>query len=403
MAILRLSDRGVGALKLPPEGQAQIDYWDALTPSFGVRVSRGGRKAFFVATRVEGRLRRFTLKPPFPQLSLADAREKARKIIADAQRGVDPQAAKAEARAAALKRKRNSFGAVAAEFMESHAKNLRSRDQVERLIRVELLPHWADRPITSITRGDIKELLRDKAKVSVSSADRLLPQISKIFAWALDEEIIAASPAMRLPRQGEATERERVLSPAEIRVVWAAFDRMAYPFGKLFKMLLLTAQRRSEVAGMKWAELDVDGWLLPGARAKSKSGHRVPLSSFAREILEGLPRIGEHVFIARADKPVRGWSKAKARLNELCWPRIADWHLHDLRRTAATQMRSLGVDRLTVSKILNHAEAGVTKVYDRHAADPEKAAALELWGNRLGQILAGDPDGRVVTFRRAKG
>lgn len=400
MPILKLSDKGMAALKLPPEGQAQIDYWDSLTPSFGVRVSRGGRKAFFVATRIDGRLRRLTLKPAFPALSLADARTEARKMIADAQAGIDPEARKAAVRAAAAKRKRNTFGAVAADFIESHAKKLKSRAQVERLIRVELLPHWADRPIASITRADIKTLLRDKAKVSVSSADRLLPQISKIFAWALDEEIIAASPAMRLPQLGDATERERVLSPDEIRTAWAAFDRMGYPFGPLFKMLLLTGQRRSEVAGMKWSELEADGWLLPATRSKSKSGHRVPLSTFAREILVSLPQLGDHVFIARADKPVRGWSKAKARLDGLCSTPIPDWHLHDLRRTAATQMRSLGVDRLTVSKILNHAEAGVTRIYDRHAADPEKAAALERWANRLREILAGKTGGKVVTLHK---
>src|SRR5262249_22760244 len=157
------------------------------------------------------------------------------------------------------------------------------------------------------------------------------------------------SPAVRLPRYGQEQERERTLTPEEIRAVWSAFDRIGYPFGPLFKLLLVTAQRRGEVAGMKWSELDGDGWLLPQARAKSKQGHRVPLSSLALEILEKCPRLGEHVFVARGDKPLQGWSKAKKRADAL----PAAWRIHDLRRTAATQMRSLGIDRLVVSKILN--------------------------------------------------
>ncbi|MGD0533390.1 MAG: site-specific integrase [Methyloceanibacter sp.] len=173
--------------------------------------------------------------------------------------------------------------------------------------------------------------------------------------------------------------------------MWGAFDRLHHPFNGLFKLLLVTAQRRGEVAGMKWCEIDGDGWVIPGARAKSGVGHRVPLSSLALEILDGLPRMGEHVSSCRADKPPRDFSGPKARVASLT-PSIAPWVLHDLRRTAETQMRSAGIDRLVVSKLLNHAEAGVTRVYDRYAADPEKIAAMERWANRLRGIIAGETD-----------
>jgi integrase len=284
--------------------------------------------------------------------------------------------------------------------MTDHAKNLRTRAEMQRKLNVELLPHWGDRPIASITRADVKALLREKARSSTSAADRLLPLISKIFAWALDEEIVSSSPAMRLPRHDEAVERERTLSPNEIRTVWQAFGRVGYPFGDLFKFLLVTGQRRGEAAGMKWSEIDEEGWLLPGARAKSKQGHRVPLSSLAREILDGLPRHGELVSTARGDRPLGGWSKAKARVNALC-PDVPDWRIHDLRRSVATQLRTLGIDRLVVSKILNHAEGGVTRLYDRYSADPEKTAALERWANRLRAIIAGETDPKVVNLRKA--
>ena len=115
-----------------------------------------------------------------------------------------------------------------------------------------------------------------------------------------------------------------------------------YPFGPLFKLLLLTAQRRSEVAGMKWAELDAEGWLFRRQIQVEERASR-PLIKLRPGDPREPPPDRRSVFIARADKPVRGWSKAKSRVDSLCSLAIGDWHLHDLRRTAATQMRSLGV------------------------------------------------------------
>jgi integrase len=157
-------------------------------------------------------------------------------------------------------------------------------------------------------------------------------------------------------------------------------------------MLLVTGQRRGEVAGMKWSEIAEDEWRLPNERAKKGKGHLVPLSSLAREILSSTPQIGEYVLRARQDQPLQGWSNAKERIE-------GDWHLHDLRRSFATQLRSLGVDRVVVSKLLNHAEAGVTKIYDRYAADPEKTAAMERWANRLREIISGTDTDNVVQLR----
>ncbi len=126
----------------------------------------------------------------------------------------------------------------------------------------------------------------------------------------------------------------------------------------------------------------------------------MPLSSLAREILDGVPQIGEIVFRYHHDKEMSGWSKATKRLNQLTGP-MEPWKLHDFRRTFATHLRSIGVDRLVVCKLLNHAEAGVTKVYDRYTADPEKTAAMERWANRLREIISGAPADNVVQIKRA--
>ena len=373
------------AVKAPTSGN--VDYWDELLPGLAVRVGHGGTKSFFVGTRVKGRYRRITLKPAFPHLELATARSQARQIIADAQGGIGPEVRK-------KRQEKGTFGALAADFMGDFAHSHRTRKEMQRKIDVDLA-EWRDRPIADISRGEIKELLRVKARTAPISANRLLALISKVFSWAVDEEIIQASPAIRLPRPGEEKDRERVLSAEEIGRLWPAFAELGYPFGDLYKIMLCTAQRRGEVASMKWSQLGPDGWRLPASSAKTKVGHLVPLSTLARAILEGLPQIGEHVFIARQDAPLQGWSKAKTRID---WIITLDepWQVEDTRRTAATHMRSLGVDRIVVDKILNHAESGVTKVYDRWSADPEKAAALERWANRLRELISGKPESNVV-------
>ena len=350
--------------------------------------------------RAEGsELKRFTLGF-YPAISLADARKQAERIIKDAAEGISPDDREIEERQKRQAQRLNSFGKVAAEFMADHASKLRTSDQIQRQIDKELLPVWGDRPITSITRGEVKALLREKAREAPISANRLTSLISKIFNWALDEEIVSASPAIRLGRAVEH-ERERSLTEDEIRVLWPAFDKLGAPFGHALKFLLVTGQRRGEVADLKWADIDGDGWVLPAASAKSKKGHRVPLSTLALEIIGSCPRLGERVFMSgRGMGAIQGWDSAKLRAESLLANPIAPWRIHDLRRTMATQMRSIGVDRLVVSKILNHAESGVTKIYDRFSADPEKTAAMERWANHLRAIIAGEQGDNIVQMKK---
>ena len=384
----KLNDKALQGLKFTKSGQ--VDVWDSVLRGLAVRVGRN-TKTFFVGTRVSGKYRRITVGS-YPAISLADARKRAGEIINDAQSGVGPE----------LRKKREAkgtFGAVAKSFMTDYASKHRSRREMQRKINRELAV-WHDRQISEITRADIKELLRVKARTAPIMANRLKALISKIFTWALKEEIINSSPAMSLDMPGGSErdrQRERNLSADEIRVVWAAFDKLPYPYGPAFKLLLITGQRRSEVGGMRWSEITEEGWRIPNERTKRGKGHLVPLSSLAWEILTELPRRGDCVFgvTSRHDTPPQAWSRAKEQIGAV----IDDWHTHDLRRTFATQLRKLGVDRLVVSKLLNHAEAGITFIYDRYSADPEKAAAMERWANRLREIISGEPAGNVVPMR----
>jgi integrase len=396
----KLTDKGLQKL-VPVPGQKQTDFWDELTPGFGVRVSYGGRKSFQVLTRVNGKLQRLTIGS-YPRLSLAEARDQAERLLKDAAAGISPKDRETEQRHQAQAQRLNSFGAVAAAFMEDHAKGLRSRDELQRMLDRDLLPLWRGRAIASITRSEVKALLRAKASTAPIAANRTASLLSKLFDWAMDEaEVIEASPAVRLKREKEQA-RERSLTADEIAALWATWTKIGYPFGHALKLLLVTGQRRGEVGGLRWCDI-IDGntWKLAGADTKTGKGHAVPLSSLALEVIGACPRIGERVFVARKGSgPINGWEDAKRRSESFLANPIKPWRIHDLRRSCATHMRSIGVDRLTVSKILGHAESGVTQVYDRFADDAGKQAAAERWAYRLREIVTGDAGGNVVPMQK---
>jgi integrase len=134
------------------------------------------------------------------------------------------------------------------------------------------------------------------------------------------------------------------------------------PYGPLVRLLLLTGQRRAEVAEMRWSEIDFKtrAWTLPKERAKNGVAHTVPLLPQAVEILETLPRIaGEDdlVFTSNGKTPVSGFSKAKARIDAVL-PDLPHWTFHDLRRTFASGCAKLGVNLPVIEKLLIRARTG---------------------------------------------
>jgi hypothetical protein len=163
--------------------------------------------------------------------------------------------------------------------------------------------------------------------------------------------------------------------------------------------MLLTAQRVGEVSSMEWAEIDLKRgwWTIPAAKAKNRLAHRVPLTGMALELILARPRqAGARyvfpVFSSTTPDPLQGGAVRARRCG------LKDWTPRDLRRTAASPMTGLGVPRLVVSRILNHAERGVTAVYDRHSYDEEKRQALELWEERLREIIGGRSRRRCDRF-----
>lgn len=410
----KLTDKRVKSIPLPSRAEAQREVWDSVLPGFGLRLGWKGRRSFMVQCRIHGHQRRFTVGT-YPAIGLAEARERARAIMEDAQRGIDPKRRQELERQANEARARDRFRDVAEAFIAERVEGrLRTARPYAVSIRRDLYPVWGNRSIHDIRRRDVKELLSHKAKTAPIEANRLLEKVRRLFNWCVDEEILEANPASRITPPALETERERVLTDAEFLLFWRATERLGDPFGSYFQTLAVTAQRVSEVAHMRWADLQLEAgraygvkggaWSLPGESAKEGSGHLVPLPALACCILSGVPQIGPYVFMSGRTKntPISGFSKGKARLDRAMADlaredaaaagadpdtvELRPWWLHDLRRTAATRMRGLGVDRLTVSKVLNHAEAGVTRVYDRFSMDTDKRRALERWADYIERL-----------------
>ena len=386
MAVSRLTTVGVERLKPPAKGRA--DYADAVLPGLHLRVTEKGRKSWSVVYRMNGRQHRMTLGA-YPKVDLNDARDAAREALQAVDRGEDPIQLQHAAEPTAL----STFEAVAHSFIERYAKPRLTRwTELQSTLERHVVPQWGPRLIGDIAKRDVI-LLLDHVSDRGGSANRVLKAVRRVFSWACERDLLDTSPAAYIQSPVKEVARDRVLADDEVVAVWAACEKLGYPMDAFVKMLLVTAQRRGEVATMQWADLDLDAkvWTLPAERVKSGRSHQVPLSSLAMDILNGLPRFnGPYVFTTTSgERPVSGFSKAKRRLNEFAG--VADWRLHDLRRTAASGMAKLGTPVNVLSKVLNHVSAGahggVTAIYNRYAYEDEKRQALEGWGRRIMDLV----------------
>jgi integrase len=425
------TDRFLKSIKPTAPGKRTI-FFDAQVPGFGIRVTECStdecKGSFVLVTRYPGSPNPAPRRiGDYPVMSLSEAREVAREWRRDIAKGIDPKEKAAEAAREQQRLRANTFGAAFASFAEDHLKTLRTGAAVEASVKNHVFPALESRPMRGIKRSEILSLINRLKKDSPIAANRVLAYLKKFFAWALENELVDDSPAasIKRPTAEKDRERERVLADREIRAFWRACGEMG-AFGRAFRFMLATGQRRSEVGAATWSEMDESEalWTLGKARTKAKRLHDVPLSELALSILGDCPKVGDFIFasgrssVARdgqAPAPVAlaGWGKAKERLDELMLSHarvvdgekskeIEDWRLHDLRRTAATHMARLGVDCLVIGKVLNHAEGGVTKRYDRHRYDAEKRAALDRWALHLQSVVDGKDGGNVVQLASAR-
>ena len=209
--------------------------------------------------------------------------------------------------------------------------------------------------------------------------------------WCVDRGTIEASPVANLKAPTKEVARDRVLTDDELSACWNSAVSEGYPFAHFVQILILTGQRRGEVAKMRWSELDLEKglWTLPGKRAKNAMTHIVPLAPMAIDILKSTPRFlnSEFVFTTTGTTPISGFGRLKARIDASMPPDIEDWRFHDLRRTMATNMAMLRIQPHVIEAVLNHKNgvvSGVAAVYNRHAYIDEKREALTAWADHVG-------------------
>jgi integrase len=383
MTKLKMTARSIEAIRAPPSGQ--VDYWDADNPGFGLRVSAGGRKSWIAMYR-HGNVKRRLTFGTYPALSLAEAREKAERAHHAVQYdGTDPARAKKAAREA------ESFTDLARDYLERHAKRQKRSWRKDLLIlEKDVLPRFGKRKAKDITRRDIIALLDDiVARGAPIQANRTLEIVRKLFNWAVGRDILGANPCYRIPKPASENRSDRVLSEDEVRAVWGALESALPLTAASFKLRLLTAQRGAEVLAMRWDQISNGWWTIPAEVAKNGLAHRVPLSAQVLALLDEIRPLGrgsDWVFPGAHGNDHRvAIHKAHNRIR--CRAGVA-FVPHDLRRTAASHMTSMGISRLVVSKILNHVETGVTSVYDRHSYDREKRAALDAWARSVEEIVS---------------
>jgi integrase len=441
-----LTQLAVDRIKSPDSGRTI--YWDKNQPGFGLRVaaprpgSREGRKTWVAMGRVDGKPVMETLATLAQEPKVGKARKKARDAIAKMRAGTRPLD---ERRA---DRERREADRLAVEVVEREAaeglfevvaerfiaegwrwRNKRQKPwapnyaaEVRRLLEHDVLPHWRGRSIRSLTKHDVNELLDAKARIrerprkgttggAAVQANRVLTRLRTLFAWAASQDLIDADPSAGVLARGAERARDRVLDDDEIKLFWRGCERAGWPFGPIFRLLLLTAQREGEVKGLRWSEIDLDKrtWTIPRERTKSDRAHIVHLSALAAEIIEGLPRVGDLVFRTRVGTVLSSFSKPKIRLDAAMTAQklevagdgaIEPWVLHDLRRTATTIMAErLKVMPHIADKILNHSTGtirGVAAVYNRAAYLDERKAALEALGHYVEGLVRPGGGNNVV-------
>ena len=381
----------IGIEKLKPQ-ERRIEIPDPAVSGLYLVIQPSGIKSFALRYRHLGKTRKLTLGR-YPKISLGEARNAAREAISHIERGNDPQK---------LNGAPETFEAAFTEFLNRHVSQNKSRYEVERQFKHDLLPAFGKSFIKDISKRDVIHLIDAVADRGAKiMANRLLATLKKFFSWAISRDLIRENPCLYLKLPSKETPRERILSHDEIKLFWQAAANLgsasdlSNAYERYFKFLLLCGQRRTEVAQMRWRELDGDTWNIPAARSKNARSHTVPLTSQMKEIIGSNQQNGEFVFSINGSHPVNNISRAVARLKQYMLEQagnanIDSWKPHDLRRTVASEMARLGIYQEVIEKIQNRSDgklSGIAGVYNRYNYASEKLQAMERWHDELMKII----------------
>jgi integrase len=404
---MKLTQANVAKIK-PDRNKFETRIFDDDLPGFGVRVLSSGKKSWIVQYRIKGRSTTSTIGR-FEKMSAGTAREEAKRKLAQAELGIDPGKEKQDDRFRAAE----TFEKIAERYLRFKEKDLKAQsyDQVE----THLTKHWAGfnrRSVHEIERRDVAARLGEIAEErGPYAANRARSSLSSFYSWMMREGIIDANPVIGTNKQTDEKSRDRVLSDQELAQIWRACKDD--DFGAIVRLLILTGARRGEVGALDRGELDLPGrkWTLPGERTKNGRAHEVPLSDPALAILEQAIKreriAGRDLIFGETGRGFSGWSKARAALDKriaehTTRKKVAEWRLHDLRRTVATRMAELGVQPHIVEAVLNHVsghKAGVAGVYNRAVYSAEKRQALDQWAAHVEALAAGKSGSNVVAMK----
>ena len=401
MATHQFTVKWLEAVKPGPTGRDE--YFDEHTPGLGLRVGVRS-KTFFVMPRVlrqgQWKQERISLGK-VGETTLAEARESAKRVIATASAGQIPDDVAKVRRETLVKESVNSYGKVRADFLPLYRVKRGGRlyPPADRTLKsmtgaLELLKAWDDRPMTSITTADLQAWHDGYVAAGKESAANVyLALVRKFFGWAKERGIITRNPAAEVVKGGASQARERVLTNDELVAVWRATGE-DHPYHRIVRLLLLTGQRRTEVGGMDWSEVDLEAgiWNLPAARAKNRRQHLIPLAPPALALLKAQATKGATglVFPNSKGRPPTDWGIQKRRLDERT--HLAPWQLHDLRRSMVTHLaEDLAIPPHIIEATINHVSgfrSGVAGVYNRAQYLTERRQALDAWANHVLALVA---------------
>jgi len=405
---MKLTNASVTGLKLPVGKSERLVFDDSL-PGFGLRIRVGGKRTWIAQYRLGRQQRRLTLGT-VEAIDAVEARKRAKDALARVQLGRDPQAEKAAERVP--QSREMTLGELVERYLPRAERKLKASSYAG--VVLHLQKHWKPLHTHEIRNLERRHVAAELGRIAVSSglygANRSRAVLSSLFTWAIGEGLAETNPVVGTNKATDEISRDRVLSQDELRLVWQCAGSGDY--GAIVRFLILTGQRREEVGGMLWSEIDLDAglWSIGAARTKNALPHDVPLSSPAVSILHEISRRGDRDYVFGSSQgPFQGWSNAKrsldvrilAKLGEK--PKLKPWRLHDIRRTVATRMSELGVLPHVVEAVLNHIsghKAGVAGVYNRASYAAEKRHALDLWAAHVLAITEGKA-ANVVPLRRA--
>jgi integrase len=410
---------------MPPPAAGRLEAADLRATGLSFRITSNGARSWCFRFRDprSGRTSRATIGE-YPTVSLGEARERAEAMRRQVAAGENPIEQKRREREAAIRR---TFQALADRYLDEHARrHKRSADADDRNLRLHVLPKWRNRRFDDIARADVIELVEGIVTAGKPTlANRVQALVSSIFGFAMDADLVKGNPCARLRRRGVETIGRRVLSDDEIRLFWPRIVEkpVSHRVGLALRLILLTAVRPGEAAGIARAELENISekgrarWVIPAVRSKNGREHLVPLSELARQtMLSALELSGEddYVFpspsVRNAPITAHALAVAMARfVSKLDGTAAKSWQAeppspHDLRRTAATRLAELGIAKEDRDAVLNHTPRDVGKKhYDLYDREPEKRRALELWASTLRAMLEGRKRGaNMVSLKKMR-